>query len=67
MQMEIKAIHLPDRYGTWEEDGVEFSGRSSHCQQHLCNVQAELEPAVSLPSTHLTEALSHVSDGCGHL
>lgn len=67
MQKEIRAIHLPDRYGTSVEDGVEFSGRSSHCRQHLCNVRTELEPAVFHPSTSLTQALGCLSDGCAHL
>lgn len=64
VQREKRAIHLPDRYGSSVEDEVEFSGRLSCCQQHLCNIQTELEQLVF---TYLTQALVCLSDGCAHL
>lgn len=51
MQKEIRAIYLPDRYGTSVEDGVEFSSSSSAVSL------PELEAAVCGPRTYLTLAL----------
>lgn len=51
VQKEIRAIYLPDRYGTSVEDGVEFSSSSSAVSL------PELEAAVCDPRTYLTLAL----------